>query len=89
MKQPSDIPTIEVPIKIRRHTVDKLRSEARRRRMRADELVNLGERIDGTTVYLRRIVSQHRSRLVFIWSCQGSPCGRRRKQTPRPRAPLA
>ena len=36
--QPSDRNTISVPIKIRRHTVDKLKAEARRRRVRVDEL---------------------------------------------------
>jgi hypothetical protein len=37
-------PTIEVPIKIRRDTVDKLRCEAKRRGMRADELASeIGE----------------------------------------------
>jgi hypothetical protein len=38
MEQP--VPAISVPIKIRRHTIDLLRSEARRRRMRADELAS-------------------------------------------------
>jgi hypothetical protein len=33
-------PTISVPVTIRRHTVDKLRSEARRRGLRADELAS-------------------------------------------------
>ena len=40
MDQPSAPPTITVPIKICRHTVDQLRSEARRRRVRADELAS-------------------------------------------------
>jgi hypothetical protein len=31
-------PTISLPIKFPRHTVDKLRSEAQRRGLRADEL---------------------------------------------------
>ena len=41
-QQPSAAPTIEVPIKIKikRHTIDLLKSEARRRRMRADELAS-------------------------------------------------
>lgn len=33
-------PTVTVPIKIRCHTVDQLKSEARRRGMRADELAS-------------------------------------------------
>jgi hypothetical protein len=33
-------PTVTVPIKIRRHTIDQLRIEARRRRLRADELAS-------------------------------------------------
>ena len=38
--QPDAPPTISVPIKIKRHTVDALRSEARRRGVRADELAS-------------------------------------------------
>jgi hypothetical protein len=36
----TDTPTVEFPVKIQRHTIDQLKSEARRRRMRADELVS-------------------------------------------------
>jgi hypothetical protein len=38
--QASAPPTVTVPIKIRQHTIDQRRSEARRRRMRADELAS-------------------------------------------------
>jgi hypothetical protein len=33
----TEAPTVTIPIRIKRHTIDQLRSEARRRRVRADE----------------------------------------------------
>jgi len=38
--QASNPPTVTVPICIKRHTIDQLKSEAQRRRMRADELAS-------------------------------------------------
>ena len=38
MQQREPVPTISIPIAIPRHSIDKLKHEARRRGVRADEL---------------------------------------------------